>query len=73
MEASGVADASWTFGVGTIAVRGICDYCDFKKGDAWQPRAAIVAAATTLLVIQEMFQEASDNLEFSKTTVIIEY
>lgn len=31
MEASGVADATWTNTVGYLVVRGICDYCDTYK------------------------------------------
>jgi nucleoside phosphorylase len=45
MEGSGVADASWSFNVGYLAVRGICDYCDRKKDNRWQHYAALVAAA----------------------------
>ena len=47
MEASGIADATWNFDVGYLVVRGICDYCDSAKGDAWQNYAAVVAAAYT--------------------------
>jgi nucleoside phosphorylase len=45
MEASGVADAAWNFAVGYITIRGVCDYCDASKDDAWQRYAALVAAA----------------------------
>ena len=45
MEASGIADATWMHGVGYLAVRGICDYCDSNKNDDWHMYAAIVAAA----------------------------
>jgi len=45
MEGAGIADATWQVGRGYLVVRGICDYCDFKKGDLWHPYAAAVAAA----------------------------
>ena len=45
MEGSGVADATWTQEVGYLVVRGICDYCDRHKNDAWQGYAAVAAAA----------------------------
>lgn len=44
MEGSGIADAAWNYEVGYLIVRGICDYCDSKKGDEWQAYAAAVAA-----------------------------
>ncbi|HEY1189405.1 MAG TPA: 5'-methylthioadenosine/S-adenosylhomocysteine nucleosidase [Gemmata sp.] len=54
MEGSGVADATWLSGNGYLVVRGICDYCDMSKGDAWQQYAAIVAAAYTVALIASM-------------------
>jgi nucleoside phosphorylase len=45
MEASGIADATWNAGVGFIAIRGICDYCDGNKNDLWHVHAAVAAAA----------------------------
>jgi nucleoside phosphorylase len=42
MEASGIADATWNQATGYLVIRGICDYCDKRKGDAWQKYAAIV-------------------------------
>jgi len=36
MEGSGVADATWSHGVGYLVVRGVCDYCDANKNDQWQ-------------------------------------
>jgi nucleoside phosphorylase len=45
MEGSGIADASWQLATGYLVVRGICDYCDTRKGDAWQGYAAVAAAA----------------------------
>jgi len=54
MEGSGVADAAWSDGAGYLVVRGICDYCDDKKGDVWQGAAAVAAAAYTRAVIASM-------------------
>ncbi len=54
METSGIADATWLHEVGYLAVRGICDYCDFKKGDRWQMYAAIIAAAYARAVLEHM-------------------
>jgi nucleoside phosphorylase len=45
MESSGIADATWERGAGYLAIRGICDYCDQSKGDAWQNYAALAAGA----------------------------
>ena len=45
METAGLADAAWVQEVGYFGVRGICDYCDKKKNDEWQPYAAMAAAA----------------------------
>lgn len=45
MECSGIADATWERGAGYLAIRGICDYCDQSKGDAWQNYAALAAGA----------------------------
>ncbi|WP_437571696.1 phosphorylase family protein [Sorangium sp. So ce542] len=52
MEGSGLADAAWQHDVGYLVVRGICDYCDEQKGDAWQMYAAIVAAAYARAVLE---------------------
>jgi len=54
MEGSGIADATWHSGDGYLVVRGICDYCDMSKGDAWQAYAAAVAAAFTVALIASM-------------------
>jgi nucleoside phosphorylase len=45
MEASGVADATWSAGQEYVVIRGICDYCDEHKSDLWQGYAAVAAAA----------------------------
>jgi nucleoside phosphorylase len=52
MEGSGVADAAWAFSAGYLVIRGVCDYCDRKKDDAWQNHAALAAAAYAKCVIQ---------------------
>jgi len=55
MEDSGVADASWfSDRAGYLVVRGICDYCDGKKGDAWQGYAAVAAAAYVRALLESM-------------------
>ena len=54
MEASGIADATWNRATGYLVVRGICDYCDTHKDDVWQEYAALVAAAYTRSLIEEL-------------------
>jgi uncharacterized protein YjbI with pentapeptide repeats len=54
MEGSGIADATWAHESGYLVVRGICDYCDSNKGDAWQNYAAACAAAYTIALIRHM-------------------
>lgn len=54
MEGSGIADATWNHHVGYLVVRGICDYCDSNKGDAWQEYAAAVAAAYTCALLESI-------------------
>jgi WD40 repeat protein/nucleoside phosphorylase len=54
MEGSGLADAAWQHEVGYLVVRGVCDYCDEQKGDAWQMSAAIVAAAYARAVLERV-------------------
>lgn len=44
MEGSGVADAAWMSEAQYFVVRGICDYCDKRKGNDWQNYAAAAAA-----------------------------
>lgn len=52
MEASGVADATWLSDKNYFVVRGICDYCNPTKKDAWHPYAAAAAAAFTRELIE---------------------
>lgn len=59
MESSGIADATWSHGVGYLTVRGICDYCDSEKGDVWQKYAAVVAAAYTMALFENMPSDES--------------
>lgn len=54
MEGSGIADATWDFRAGYLVVRGICDYCDRAKGDAWQEYAALAAAAYTRALLMNL-------------------
>lgn len=54
MEGFGIAEATWSQNVGFLVVRGICDYCDSHKGDAWQGYAAVIAAAYARAVLEEM-------------------
>ena len=54
MEGSGIADATWTHGIGYLVVRGICDYCDRTKNDTWQKYAAMAAAAYVRALLESM-------------------
>lgn len=54
MEASGIADATWSHSVGYLVIRGICDYCDSHKNDLWQNYASLVAAAYTRSLIESL-------------------
>lgn len=54
MEASGIADAAWNSGSGYLVIRGICDYCDDFKNKIWQEYAALVAAAYTRNLIENL-------------------
>ncbi|MBP1299809.1 5'-methylthioadenosine/S-adenosylhomocysteine nucleosidase family protein [Bradyrhizobium elkanii] len=54
METSGLQNAAWSHGKDIFVVRGICDYCDEHKNDVWQNYAAVVAAAYTRALVEEM-------------------
>jgi nucleoside phosphorylase len=55
MEGSGVADAAWwSDRAGYLVVRGICDFCDMRKGDLWQGYAAVAAAAYVRALLESM-------------------
>ena len=45
MEAAGVATSAINSGLPWFVVRGIVDYCDGHKNDAWHPYASLAAAA----------------------------
>lgn len=66
METSGIADATWEHGVGYLAVRGICDYCDANKNDDWHMYAAVVAAAYARALLGRM--AAKEQIEPSSGT-----
>lgn len=61
MEASGIADAAWTRNHDYFVVRGICDYCDANKNDAWQNYAAMAAAAYVRALLESMPGTAAAN------------
>ena len=61
MEGSGVTDATWTYGIGYLVVRGICDYCDANKNDVWQNYAATAAAAYVRALLEAMPGAAPEN------------
>lgn len=54
MEGSGVQDASWFGRAGWLIVRGTCDYCNATKNDIWQEYAALIAAAFTRTLVEEL-------------------
>ncbi|WP_308215670.1 5'-methylthioadenosine/S-adenosylhomocysteine nucleosidase family protein [Polyangium jinanense] len=54
MEGFGIADATWNQRIGYFVVRGICDYCDSRKNNEWQGYAAVIAAAYTRALLEEM-------------------
>lgn len=61
MEGSGVADAATRNGKPFFVVRGICDYANRSKNDAWHNYAAMAAAVFTLSLVRSMPLVASDN------------
>lgn len=54
MESSGIADSAWEAQIGYYVVRGISDYCDGHKNDIWHNYAALVAAAYTRALIENL-------------------
>ncbi|TKJ18043.1 MAG: hypothetical protein CEE43_19005 [Promethearchaeota archaeon Loki_b32] len=52
MESAGVVTACKREEKNFISIRGICDYCNWKKDDEWQEYAAIVAAGFTIAFIE---------------------
>ncbi len=57
MEAGGMRTAAWVRDQSIMVVRGICDYCDSYKNDAWQAYASAVAAAFTKVLVLGMPSE----------------
>jgi nucleoside phosphorylase len=62
MEAGGMQNAAWAHDRSIMVVRGICDYCDSFKNDAWQNYAAAAAAAFTKALILGMPSEWFPNV-----------
>jgi len=61
MEGAGIVDATWEHNVGYLVVRGMCDYCDFKKNDLWQNYAAMAAAAYIRALLESIPGTANAN------------
>lgn len=51
MESSGLAVGASLRGVPWFVVRGVADYCDDRKDKAWQPYAALTAAAFVAVLL----------------------
>ena len=54
MESEGIMNTAWYFNVGYLIIRGICDYCNTDKNDIWHTYAAIIAAAFTRNLIENI-------------------
>lgn len=54
MEGSGIAIAADLHATQWYVVRGVADYCDKQKNDAWHAYAALVAAAYTWALLGEV-------------------
>lgn len=52
MEGAGVAEAAWSLGRQYLLVRGLTDYCDDNKSDAWHWYASGIAAATAVSILE---------------------
>jgi nucleoside phosphorylase len=52
MEGAGIAIAAATNGFGYLIIRGICDYADSDKNDAWQTYASVCAASFARSVLE---------------------
>lgn len=52
MEGAGIAEASFDFNIECLVIRGVCDYCDEKKGEQWQGYASRVAAGFLTAVLR---------------------
>jgi len=73
MEGSGIADATWSEGVGYLIIRGIVDYSDATKNDAWHDYAAHSAAAYLGLLLNGCNIGRKTSPEEENLTNIIEY
>jgi nucleoside phosphorylase len=65
MEGSGTADAAWMSQAHHFVIRGICDYCDMRKGDDWQNYAAAAAAGYLKSLLGKI-----DEVEKKRSTAI---
>ncbi len=54
MEGAGLAVAAAASGIRYLMVRGICDYADDEKDDAWQTYASVAAASFALSVLERL-------------------
>lgn len=54
MEGAGLGDAAFESGRSFFVVRGTCDYCNEDKNDLWHNYAAIVAAAYTRALLEQL-------------------
>lgn len=52
MEGSGIAEATWQHEAGYLVIRGIVDFADGEKGDAWHGYGSYAAAA----VLRSLFE-----------------
>jgi nucleoside phosphorylase len=52
MEGSGIADATWNLEAHYLVIRGVVDYCDSSKGDAWHYYASLAAAAYSRALVE---------------------
>jgi len=67
MESSGIADAGWLSDrAGYFVIRGICDYCDSKKGDVWHGYAAIAAAAYLRALLSSPLAESDPSVSMNE-------
>lgn len=63
MEGAGVQDATWVDNANYLLIRGTCDYCNEKKNDTWQKYAALIAAAFSRAVVEELPAPSSSSLK----------
>ncbi|MFS1301591.1 effector-associated domain 2-containing protein [Streptosporangium longisporum] len=54
MEGAGVAQSAALNGAGCLVVRGVSDYGDAAKSDAWQPAASLAAAAYLRALLEHL-------------------